>query len=118
MNTDVVFTINWIEAFDFDLRTHGINTKRQNRLEIMPLPSITVILGTIFMVYVAYSVFTLSQLFTTLQCSSEPCYRTLLAKDPKLQLNLFTSGVNNPLSKDVTKVGVVNDFDYHKTLQR
>lgn len=84
----------------------------------MPLPSITVILGTIFMVYVAYSVFTLTQLFTTLKCSSQPCYRTLLAKNPKLQLNLFVSSMNNPLTKDVTKIGAINNFDYRKEQQR
>lgn len=84
----------------------------------MPLPSITVILGTIFMVYVAYSVFTLTQLFTTLKCSSQPCYKSIFVKNPKLQLNLFVSTVNNPLSKDVTKIGVINNFDYHNELKR
>lgn len=84
----------------------------------MPLPSITAILGTLFMVYVAYSVFTLSQLFTTLQCSSKPCFKTLLSKNPKLQLNLFVSTMNNPLSKDVNKIGVVNNFDYSKEFKR
>lgn len=84
----------------------------------MPFPSFTAILGTIFMVYVAYSVFTLSQLFTTLQCSSKPCFRTLLSKNPKLQLNLFVSTVNNPLSKDVNKIGEVNNFDYNKEFKR
>lgn len=84
----------------------------------MSFPSITAILGTIFMLYVAYSVFTLSQLFTTLQCSSKPCFRTLLSKNPKLQLNLFVSTMNNPLSKDVTKIGVVNNLDYNKEFKR
>lgn len=95
-------------------------TRRDTKLkrEKMPLPSITVILGTVFMVYVAYSVFTITQLFTKLQCSSQPCFRTLLAKNPKLQLNLFVSTVNNPLSKDVTKIGVVNNFDYRNELKR
>lgn len=84
----------------------------------MPLPSISVIAGTVFMVYVTYSVFTLSQLFTSLKCSSQPCYTTLLASKPSLQLNLFTSLVNNPLTKDVTKIGVVNNFDYNTELKK
>lgn len=84
----------------------------------MFLPSITVILGAIFMIYVSYSVFTLSQLFTSLQCTSTPCYTTILAKLPKLQLNLFVSSINNPMTKDVTKIGVIADFDYYKELKK
>ncbi|XP_031627427.1 cleft lip and palate transmembrane protein 1-like protein [Contarinia nasturtii] len=84
----------------------------------MPLPSITVILGAIFMIYVSYSVYTLSQLFTTLQCTSTPCYTTILAKLPKLQLNLFVSPVSNPLTNDVTKIGAIEHFDYYKELKR
>lgn len=84
----------------------------------MYLPSLTVILGAIFMIYVSYSVYTLSQLFTTLQCTSTPCYTTILAKLPKLQLNLFVSPVSNPLTKDVTKIGAIDNFDYYKELKR
>lgn len=84
----------------------------------MSLPSITVILGAIFMIYVSYSVFTLSQLFTSLQCTSTPCYTTILAKLPKLQLNLFVSPINNPMTKDVTKIGAITNFDYYKELKR
>lgn len=84
----------------------------------MYIPSISVIVGTIFMVYVSYSVYTLSQLFTTLQCTSTPCYTTILAKLPKLQLNLFVSTVNNPLTKDVTKIGAIDNFDYYKEVTR
>lgn len=84
----------------------------------MSLPSITFILGAIFMVYVSYSVYTLSQLFSTLQCTSKPCYTTILAKLPKLQLNLFVSPLNNPLTKDVTKIGSIDNFDYYKKLKR
>lgn len=80
----------------------------------MSFPSITVVLSTIFTVYVVYSIYTLSQLFITLKCTSTPCYRTILATNPKLQLNLFTSIVNNPLTKDVTKVAVINNFQYRK----
>lgn len=84
----------------------------------MQRPSITLILSVIFMIYVAYSVFTLSQLFTTLECTSTPCFTTILAKNPKLQLNLFTSAVNNPLTKDVEKIGAIDNFDYRKEIER
>lgn len=84
----------------------------------MPFPSITVVLSTIFTVYVGYSIYTLSQLFITLKCTSTPCYRTILASNPKLQLNLFTSTVNNPLTKDVTKVAVINNFEYRNTYEK
>lgn len=84
----------------------------------MYLPSITVIIGAIFMGYVSYSVYTLSQLFSSLQCTSTPCYTTILARLPKLQLNLFVSTINNPLTKDVTKIGAIEDFDYYKELTR
>lgn len=47
-----------------------------------------------------------------------PCYRTILKTNPKLQLNLFTSTVNNPLTKDVTKVAVINDFQYHENYEK
>lgn len=82
------------------------------------MPSITVVLSTIFTVYVAYSIWTLSQLFTTLQCTSEPCYRTILTTNPKLQMNLFTSVINNPLTKDVTKVAVIKNFNYREMVEK
>lgn len=81
-------------------------------------PSITVIFGAIFMIYISYSIYTLSQLFTTPQCTSSPCYTTILAKLPKLQLNLFVSRVSNPLTADVTKIGAIDNFDYYKELKR
>lgn len=84
----------------------------------MYIPSITVVIGAIFMVYVSYSVYTLSQLFTTLQCTSTPCYKTILARLPKLQLNLFVSTVSNPLTSDVTKIATIEHFDYYKDLTR
>lgn len=84
----------------------------------MPMPSITVILTTVFTVYVSYSIFTFSQLFMTLKCTSTPCYRSLLTTNPKLQLNLFTSVVNNPLTKDVTKVGTINNFQYRQDIEK
>lgn len=84
----------------------------------MQMPSITVVLSTVFTVYVLYSIFTLSQLFMTLKCTSAPCYRTLLVTNPKLQLNLFTSVVNNPLTKDVTKVATINNFQYRKNVEK
>lgn len=84
----------------------------------MQLPSITLILSTIFVVYIAYSVWTLSQLFTTLKCSTIPCYTSILTTNPKLQLVLFTSVQNNPLSKDVTKITSIGNFDYRNEFER
>ena len=84
----------------------------------MYFPSITVVIGSIFMIYVSYSVYTLSQLFTTLQCTLTPCYKTILARLPKFQLNLFVSTVSNPLTSDVTKIGAIENFDYYKDLTR
>lgn len=84
----------------------------------MYIPSITVVIGAIFMIYVSYSVYTLSQLFTTLECTSTPCYKTILARLPKFQLNLFVSTVSNPLTNDVTKIGAIEHFDYYKELTR
>lgn len=82
----------------------------------MPRPSLTFIGGIIFMIYVAYSAYSIAQLFTNLKCTSTPCYKSILSSNPKLQLNLFTSMVNNPLSKDVTKIGVINNFDYRNEI--
>lgn len=84
----------------------------------MQRPSITAIVGTLFMLYVTYSAYSITRLFISLECSSEPCYKSILSKDPKLQLNLFTSTVNNPLSKDVTKIGQVSRFDYRNEYTR
>lgn len=92
--------------------------KEQSQIGIMYFPSITVVIGTIFMVYVSYSVYTLSQLFSTLQCTSTPCYTTILARLPKLQLNLFVSTVSNPMTSDVTKIGAIENFDYYKEFTR
>lgn len=84
----------------------------------MQRPSITTILGVLFMLYVSYSAYSITRLFTSLECTAKPCYTSILNKNPRLQLNLFTSTVNNPLSKDVTKIGQINNFDYRNEFTR
>lgn len=84
----------------------------------MGFPSITIVLSSIFAVYVAYSIWTMSQLFSSLKCSGTPCFTSYLSTNPQLQVVLFTSEVPNPLSGQVTEVAAFANFDYHQSFDR
>ena len=79
---------------------------------------IQAILGGVFLVYMAHSMWLMSTLFTNLKCTGFPCYKSFLTKNPKLQLAIFTSVTNSPISADVTKVTTIKDFDYLKAYER
>ncbi|XP_053947801.1 lipid scramblase CLPTM1L [Anastrepha ludens] len=78
----------------------------------MFFPSITTILGVAFMAYIAHSMWVMAQLFTTLHCSSQPCYTSFLSENPRMQLALFTSSSINPISSEASKIFSTKNFDY------
>lgn len=81
-------------------------------------PSITIILSSLFVIYISYSIWTMAQLFTNLKCSGTPCYTSILSTKPKLQIALFTSEHSNPLSNQVKELAVFSAFDYHEAFER
>lgn len=84
----------------------------------MQLPSLTLILSTTFVVYILHSMYALSQLFSNLKCTETPCFSSYLEKSPKLQLMLFTSPNQNPISSEVTEIASIRNFDYKIELER
>ncbi|XP_068158170.1 lipid scramblase CLPTM1L [Drosophila tropicalis] len=78
----------------------------------MALPSISTLLGVAFLAYITHSIYQMSQLFTTLQCSSTPCYTSFLADRPRLQLALFSSQTRSPLASEVKDLYKTKRFDY------
>lgn len=84
----------------------------------MFIPSISSILGCIFLLYIGHSMWSLAHLFNTLQCTDTPCFKSYLATNPKLQLALFTSHASNPISTEVKKVVTIRNFDYRNEFHR
>lgn len=84
----------------------------------MARPSVTLVLSSLFVIYVSYTIWTMSQLFTTLKCSGTPCFTSFLSTKPELQIALFTSENSNPLSNQVTEVIVFPNFNYNEEFER
>lgn len=84
----------------------------------MWFPSLTLILSGIFIAYIGHSIFSLSRLFTTLECSETPCFTSYLQTEPKLQMLLFTSVTKNPISSEVSAVATLSHFDVHAEINR
>lgn len=82
------------------------------------MPSITVIVSSLFVIYIAYSIWTMIQLFNSLQCTGKPCYTSFLATKPQLQIALFTSENPNPLSNQVKEVEVFHNFNYAEDFEK
>lgn len=84
----------------------------------MWFPSLTLILSGIFIAYIGHSMYALSRLFSTLECSDTPCFTSYLKGGPQLQLLLFTSVTKNPISSEVSEVTTFNRFDVHSEINR
>lgn len=84
----------------------------------MYLPSLTNVLGIIFFVYIAHSMWTMAQLFRSLECTSVPCYQSFLGKKPEMQLALFTSVSRNPIATETTKIMHLNNFNYSAPFEK
>lgn len=81
--------------------------------------SFSLVISTIFVIYIAYSMFTFSQIFRTLECSDKRnCFANFLNRRPKMQLALFSSTLTNPISTEVKKLLAVRNFDYSEPYQR
>lgn len=84
----------------------------------MAFPSITTILGVVFLAYIGHSMWMMAQLFTTLKCSDVPCYTSFLTNKPRMQLALFTSTSANPISSEVTKLETIKNFNYWQNFEK
>ncbi|XP_034489727.1 cleft lip and palate transmembrane protein 1-like protein [Drosophila innubila] len=84
----------------------------------MALPSISTLVGVAFVAYIVHSIYQMSQIFTTLQCSDSPCYRSFLAEQPRLQLALFSSLSRNPIGSEVQDLYKEKRFDYGKAFEQ
>ncbi|XP_059622400.1 lipid scramblase CLPTM1L [Phlebotomus argentipes] len=83
-------------------------------------PSLTTILGVVFMCYIAHSIWVLAQIFSAPVCTRPPCFTSILAKEelPKLQMALFTSTTKNPITTEITEVATVKPFDFKESFSR
>lgn len=84
----------------------------------MYIPSITTILATLFIIYLANSIWSVAQLFSNIQCSNTPCYTSFLSTNPKLQFAIFTSPTRNPIASETTKLINVRRWDYRDEYDR
>ncbi|EZA62575.1 hypothetical protein DMN91_005507 [Ooceraea biroi] len=81
----------------------------------MQWPSLSVILSKVFLVYIVYSIYTLSQLFVSPVCEDgKPCLRSYLSERPRLDLYIYSSVRRNPASRDVDLVYSAQNFDYSR----
>ncbi|KAH8387829.1 hypothetical protein KR093_009721 [Drosophila rubida] len=78
----------------------------------MAMPSISTLVGVAFLAYIMHSIYQMSQIFTTLQCSDTPCYTSFLADQPPMQLALFSSLTRNPIASEVQALHKQQRFDY------
>ncbi|XP_017148223.1 cleft lip and palate transmembrane protein 1-like protein [Drosophila miranda] len=83
----------------------------------MAMPSISTILGVVFLAYIAHSIYQMSQLFTTLNCTAQPCYTSFLAEKPRMQLALFTSRTPHPIASEVQDIYKAKRFDYSRPFE-
>ncbi|BFG00150.1 cleft lip and palate transmembrane protein 1-like protein [Drosophila madeirensis] len=83
----------------------------------MAMPSISTILGVVFLAYIAHSIYQMSQLFTKLSCTAQPCYTSFLAEKPRMQLALFTSRTPQPIASEVQDIYKAKRFDYSRPFE-
>lgn len=85
---------------------------------LLRLPKLSMLLVTGFCLYMGHSMWTLSKLFNALECTAHPCFHSFLAKQPELQLLLYTSPSNRPVAHEVQPLAVVQYFDYLEPFER
>ncbi|XP_012227535.1 lipid scramblase CLPTM1L [Linepithema humile] len=79
----------------------------------MRWPSLSVILSEVFLAYIVYSIYTLSQLFVSPACEDgKPCLKSYLSDRPRMNLYIYSSVRKNPASRDVDPVYSTQNFDY------
>ncbi|XP_025996672.1 cleft lip and palate transmembrane protein 1-like protein isoform X2 [Solenopsis invicta] len=82
----------------------------------MQWPSLSVILSEVFLGYIVYSIYTLSQLFVSPVCEDgNPCLESYLIERPRLDLYMYSSVRRNPANRDADLVHSAQSFDYYRT---
>lgn len=70
------------------------------------------------MAYIGHSVYTFTKIFTSPECTKDPCFESFLATNPELQLTLFTSAKANPISSEVHLLESITEFDYNTEFEK
>lgn len=78
----------------------------------MYIPSISVVLSTLFLIYIAHNMWVMKELFSQIECTDKPCYSSFLARRPRMQLGLFISTKAMPISSEVSVLALLQPFDY------
>ncbi|KAK0097721.1 hypothetical protein PV326_014249 [Microctonus aethiopoides] len=81
----------------------------------MHRPSWTVVISGIFMGYIVHSLYSISFLFVAPSCvKHEPCMKSYLHHEPKLQLHFFISPMSEPNPSETEHVYSTQEFNYTK----
>lgn len=81
----------------------------------MRWPSFSFVLVKVFLVYIVYSIYTLSQLFVSPVCEDgKPCLKSYLSEQPQLDLYVYSSVKRNPTGRHVDLVYSTRDFEYRR----
>lgn len=81
----------------------------------MHRPSWTVVISGIFMGYIIHSLYSISFLFVAPSCvKHEPCMKSYLHHEPKLQLHFFISPMSEPNPSETEHVYSTQEFNYTK----
>jgi hypothetical protein len=79
----------------------------------MQWPSLSIILSKVFLAYIVYSIYTLSQLFVSPVCEDgKPCLESYLSKQPQLDLRIYSSIKRNPGGRGANLVYSARNFNY------
>lgn len=78
----------------------------------MYVPSLNVILSSLFLIYIAHNMWVMKQLFSQIECTDKPCYSSYLARRPRMQLGLFLSTRATPISSEVSVLALLQPFEY------
>ncbi|KAK0163679.1 hypothetical protein PV327_007333 [Microctonus hyperodae] len=81
----------------------------------MHRPSWTIVISGIFMGYIVHSLYSISFLFVAPSCvKHEPCMKSYLHHEPKLQLHFFISPMSDPIPNETEHVYSTQEFNYTK----
>ncbi|XP_046663043.1 cleft lip and palate transmembrane protein 1-like protein [Homalodisca vitripennis] len=86
----------------------------------MQLPSLTVILSVVFIIYIIHSIWHLAKLFIPPTCSPDVrCINYFLRQNPQLQMVLFTCPRLRPSSeRDTELTTTIREFDYNTAFEK
>lgn len=79
----------------------------------MGLPSLSLIIVGVFLGYIAYSIYSISSLFTLPPCVDDYyCFHSSLNSKPDLNLHFFSSVTKRPINSEAVHINSIKSFDY------